>query len=244
MGGGGARPTERDERDQARCRGIRRGPRRPRGAGERPARAFVLQHTRGRHGRPTAAAVRADHPAIGGCSRAAAAVTPALGILEAFFTGTSGTGTSDRAAPRQGRVEQLPPRAASRILRAAGSPPALLGERSSARWCSTTSCRFQFARGATRELGRPSGYWPPANPPQSKPLVPSNTTRSQGAWGDKLSTRCRADPHAPAHSMCDVDKYPEDGGDTAVLCCRFALRLAEPVQRADDKTRASLPAVV
>ena len=62
--------TECDELDQARRRGRRRGPSRPRGAGERPARPLLLQPTRDRYGRPKAAAVRASHSAGSGCSRA------------------------------------------------------------------------------------------------------------------------------------------------------------------------------
>ena len=54
-----------------------RGPRRPRGAGERPPRSLLLQHTRGRHGRPKPAAVRAGRPATGGRNRAAALQLPA-----------------------------------------------------------------------------------------------------------------------------------------------------------------------
>lgn len=70
--------TERDALDQATPSSWKRGgPRRPHGAGERPPRSLLLQHTRGRHGRPNPAAVRAGRPATGGRNRAAALQLPA-----------------------------------------------------------------------------------------------------------------------------------------------------------------------
>ena len=76
--GEGGRPTERDAARPSDAVVVEeRGPRRPRGAGERPPRSLLLQHTRGRHGQPKPAAARAGRPATGGRNRAAALQLPA-----------------------------------------------------------------------------------------------------------------------------------------------------------------------
>ena len=75
---GCGRPTERDARDHALSRRRKKeAPRRPRGAGARPARPLVLPRTRALHAQTRPGAVRAGRSATGGYSRAGRTAVPA-----------------------------------------------------------------------------------------------------------------------------------------------------------------------
>lgn len=225
--GGGGRPTERDALDQATPSSLQeRGPRRPRGAGERPPRSLLLQHTRGRHGQPKPAATRAGRPATGGRNRAAAlqlpATAPVLGTWRPCSRARTARGrataqhdvkgigrySSQRAQEREYREQQgHHPAPSASALRRGGARQPDIGSRSLA--VQPGSWVGSLGIGRQRPGANLHGSAPPVHP--------------RGTWGDSF-------PNGPNGVNVNINTYqgpprhpasrPLRENGTVVVTCR------------------------